>query len=52
MYFKILVVRGEITTSAYFSIYIIATLVDDGRHKRPKYVVEDKRMHSVWSFAF
>jgi hypothetical protein len=52
MYFKILVVRGETSTSAYFSIYVILTLLDDGRHKRPKYIVEDKIMHSVRSFAF
>jgi hypothetical protein len=52
MYFKILVVRGEASTSAHCSIYVIVNLLDDGQHKRPKYVVEDKWMHSVWSFVF
>ena len=37
-----LVLRGETSTSAYISIYVIVTLLDDGRHKWPKYVVEDK----------
>jgi hypothetical protein len=38
----------EASTSANFSIYVIVILTADGRYKRPKHVVEDKWMLSVW----
>jgi len=31
----------------HFSINVTVILPDDGRHKLPKHVVEDKRMHCV-----
>jgi len=31
-----------------FFIYVTVIQPDDGRYKRPKHVVEDERMHSVY----
>jgi hypothetical protein len=34
--------QGQTSNSVDFYIYVIVTIPDDGRYKRPKYVVEDK----------
>jgi hypothetical protein len=38
--------QGETRTSVRSSLYVIVVLLDDGQYKRPKRVVEGKRMHS------
>jgi len=31
-----------VSASVYFSIHVTVILLDDGRYKRPKHIVEDK----------
>jgi hypothetical protein len=52
--FILIVCKGEVYTSTYFSLYVIVKLPDDGYTNRPKQVTENRllyRVHEVVQFG-